>query len=122
MIQESEAIMIRSLAILMLATILTEVRGHFTMLLPGTSSAKKGEEVIILYQFGHPFEHQLFDAPPPARMVVLGPDGKSKSLTKTLDKIKVKGTDGKDVVAYRIRFTPELRGDFTFFLNTPPIC
>src|SRR3989442_642719 len=113
--------MSRFLAMLVLAMSLTEARGHFTMLLPSTSSGKKGEEVTILYQFGHPYEHQLFDAPPPAKLAVFGPDGKSRDLTKSMEKIKVKGADGKDVAAYRLRFTPAERGDYTFILNTPPI-
>src|SRR5262249_9363277 len=75
----------------------------------------------LLYQFGHPYEHQLFDAPPPARLTVFGPDGKSRDLTKSLEKIKVKGVDAKDVTAYRLRYTPAERGDYTFFLNTQPI-
>ncbi|HMF19734.1 MAG TPA: DUF4198 domain-containing protein [Gemmataceae bacterium] len=113
--------MSRFLAVLVLAMTLTEARAHFTMLLPSTPSAKKGEEVTILYQFGHPFEHQLFDAPPPARLILLEPGGKSRDLTKALEKIKVKGADGKEVAAYRLRFTPSERGDYTFVLNTPPI-
>ena len=30
-----------------------------------TARVKKGEAVTVLYQWGHPFEHQLFDAPSP---------------------------------------------------------
>jgi hypothetical protein len=33
---------------------------HFNMLLPDKPSAKKGEDVVITYQWGHPFELQLF--------------------------------------------------------------
>src|SRR5579859_5509546 len=121
MIDERKGNMTRFLAIFAVVMILTEARGHFTMLLPSTASGKKGEEVTILYQFGHPFEHQLFDAPPPARLVVLNPDGKTRDLTKALEKINVKGADGKQATAYRLRFTPSERGDFTFILNTPPI-
>ena len=113
--------MVRILAILVLALPLTEARAHFTMLLPNTASGKKGEEVTILYQFGHPFEHQLFDAPPPTRLLVLNPDGKTRDLTKSLEKTKVKGADGKDVAAYKLRFTPAERGDYKFVLTTPPI-
>jgi cobalt/nickel transport protein len=113
--------MSRFLAIIVLATTLTQARAHFTMLLPSTASGKKGEEVTIIYQFGHPFEHQLFDAPPPARLILLEPGGKSRDLTKSLEKIKVKGADGKEATAYRLRFTPESRMDYTFLLTTPPI-
>ena len=113
--------MVRILAILVLGLNLSAAQAHFTMLLPSTATGKKGEEVTILYQFGHPFEHQLFDAPPPAKLLLVEPGGKSRDLTKSLEKIKVKGADGKDVAAYRLRFTPKVRGDFTFILNTPPI-
>src|SRR5271166_1752509 len=93
--------------------------GHFNILLPQTASARKGDAVTFLYQFGHPFEHQLFDAPPPARVFVLAPDGKKTELGKTLEKVKVPG-DKKEVTAYRFRLTPDQRGDYTVLLQTPP--
>ena len=37
-------------------------QAHYNMLLPSSSWAKKGEVVTFTYQWGHPFEHQLFDA------------------------------------------------------------
>jgi cobalt/nickel transport protein len=120
-IERKANMMVRFLAILALAITLPAARGHFTMLLPSTPSGKKGEEVSLVYQFGHPYEQQLFDASPPARLVVLNPDGKSRDITKSLEKIKVKGALGKQVAAYRLRFTPDQRGDYTFILNTPPI-
>jgi cobalt/nickel transport protein len=117
--------MIRSMGRFMLVMAATvsvgaPAEGHFTMLLPQSPTAKKGEPVSITYQWGHPFEHQLFDAPPPDRLQVIGPDGKSRPLSKSLEKITVKG-EGKDVAAYQLRFTPKERGDYTFILNTPPI-
>jgi cobalt/nickel transport protein len=90
------------------------------MLLPQNASAKKGEAVTILYQWGHPFEHQLFDAPQPQSLVVLAPDGKRAELTDKLEKTTRKVGD-KEVTAYRLRFTPEQRGDHVFVLRTPPI-
>jgi len=89
------------------------------MLLPETPTAKKGVPVTLVYQWGHPFEHELFDAPPPARLAVIGPDGKEKDLTSALEKVKVVASEGKGVTAYRLRFTPEQRGDYTFVLITP---
>ena len=44
---------------------------HFNMLLPQTATAKKGEALTFTYQWGHPFEHQLFDAPSPQSLIVL---------------------------------------------------
>jgi cobalt/nickel transport protein len=93
---------------------------HFNMLLPTTPSAKKGEEVVFTYQWGHPFEHELFDAPAPESVTVLGPDGKTKDLAKALEKVSIPAGD-KKVTAYRFRFTPELRGDYIFLLQTPNI-
>ena len=96
-------------------------QAHYTMLLPESPSAKKGVAVTLIYQWGHPFEHQLFDTLPAARLVVFTPDGKDKDLTAVLEKVKVVAREGKGVTAYRLRFSPEQRGDYTFVLSTPPI-
>jgi uncharacterized GH25 family protein len=93
---------------------------HFNMLLPQSASAKKGEPVTLTYQWGHPFEHQLFDAPAPEEVAVRTPDGKRFDLTKSLEKIALPAGD-KKVTAYRLKFTPEQRGDYVFVLRTPPI-
>ena len=94
---------------------------HFNMLLPDKPSAKKGEEVVFLYQWGHPFEHELFDAPPPDAVTVHAPDGKTADLTKSLEKISVPAAESKTATAYQFRFTPDQRGDYVFLLRTPPI-
>jgi uncharacterized GH25 family protein len=94
--------------------------GHFNMLLPPTASAKKGEALTLTYQWGHPFEHQLFDAPQPLSLIVLAPDGKKTELTDKLERTQRRG-EQKEVTAYQLRFTPELRGDYVFVLQTPPI-
>lgn len=93
---------------------------HFNMLLPQTASAKKGETLTFTYQWGHPFEHQLFDAPQPESLVVLLPDGKRVELTDRLVKTPRKAGD-KEVTAYQLSFTPQQRGDHVFVLRTPPI-
>jgi cobalt/nickel transport protein len=105
------------LALLLLAP---AAPAHFNMLLPEAAYARKGEAVTLLYQWGHPFEHQLFDAPPPRAVFVLAPDGKRTDLAPSLEKVTVPG-EGKKVAAYRLRFTPPQRGDFVFVLETPPI-
>ena len=80
---------------------------HYNMLLPSKAIAEKGEKVSFVYQFGHPFEHELFDAPQPAKVEVILPDGKKIiDLTKKLEKFKKPGVDGKDVTAFRFDFTP----------------
>jgi cobalt/nickel transport protein len=106
---------------LLLAFLASPAWGHFNMLLPGTASAKKGEAVTFTYQWGHPFEHQLFDAPPPVSVAVLSPDGKKTDLTKSLTKTTVPAAEGKKVTAYQLKFTPDQRGDYVFVLQTPPI-
>src|SRR5262245_6855672 len=99
----------------------SSVSAHFTMLLPDSPNGAKGEPITLVYQWGHPFENQLFDAPPPARVTVLTPEGKTVDLGKSLEKIKKKSAEPKEAVAYAFTFTPETRGDFTFVVQTPPI-
>ena len=91
------------------------------MLLPEKASVKKDEAVTLTYQWGHPFEHQLFDAPAPEKLTVLAPDGKATDLTKSLEKTTVPAAEGKKVTAYQLKFTPEQRGDYVFLLQTRPI-
>ena len=93
---------------------------HFNMLLPEKASAKRGEAVTIVYQWGHPFEHQLFDAPSPESLSVRTPENKFVDLTKAWQKTTLPASD-KKVTAYRLAFTPEQRGDFVFVLKTPAI-
>lgn len=108
-------------SLLCLAVSISPVQAHYTMLLPETASAKKGVPVTLVYQWGHPYEHQLFDAPPAARLVVFSPDGKEQEVASALEQVKVVAGEGKGVSAFRLRFTPENRGDYTFVLSTPPI-
>ena len=104
-----------------LAAVALPAQAHFNMLMPQNPSAKKGEEVVFVYQWGHPYEHQLFDAPLPDVVSVVAPDGKTADLTKSLEKTSVPAGEGKTVTAYQFRFTPDQRGDFVFLLRTPPI-
>jgi cobalt/nickel transport protein len=94
---------------------------HYSMLLPDKASAKKDEAVTLTYQFGHPFEHQLFDAPAPESLTVRAPDGKTTDLTKSLEAVKVPAGEGKTVTAYRLKFTPDQRGDYVFLLRGAPV-
>jgi uncharacterized GH25 family protein len=108
------------LVILGLACLASAGRAHFHILLPEKPSVKKGEEVAITLRFGHPFEHQLFDAPAPRSLVVLTPGGKKVDLTRKLEKGTVSGDKEKKVTAYRLRYTPEERGDHVFVLVSSP--
>jgi cobalt/nickel transport protein len=87
------------------------------MLLPEAAAVKRGEQVLFVYQWGHPFEHELFNAPEPHSVFALAPDGKRIDLGKALEKVP-----GRKETAYGFRFKPEQRGDFVFMLSTPPIC
>src|SRR5437879_5655508 len=97
------------------------VQAHYSMLLPRSVSARRGQPVTILFQWGHPFEHQLANAAPPSRLTALSPSGKRADLTKTLEEVAVAGPDGKKVRAFQFQFTPEERGDFVFALHGSPI-
>src|SRR5437660_12159812 len=72
-------------------------RAHYNMLLPDTASAKRGNIVAFWYQWGHRFEHQLFDAAAPRAVSVLHPDAKKSDATDTIDKRSVPAADGKGV-------------------------
>jgi len=109
------------LAAVLFAASAAPVGAHYNILLPDRHSVKKDEAVTLTYQWGHPFEHQLFDAPAPEKLTVLSPDGKATDLTKSLEKTSVPATEGKKVTAYQLKFTPEQRGDYVFVLQTPPI-
>lgn len=96
---------------------------HYNMLLPDKPWAQKDEKVVFTYQFGHPFEHELFDAPKPASLMVHLPGGKLEKIDvdKTLTKIEVPGADGKKVAAWRFDYTPTERGDHVFLMRTARI-
>jgi cobalt/nickel transport protein len=108
--------------LVLLCTTATSV-AHYNMLLPDKAWAQKGEKVTFTYQFGHPFEHELFDAPKPASLLVLLPSGKHAVLDveKTLRKIERPGADGKRVTCWQFDYTPAERGDHVFVLKTPTI-
>jgi uncharacterized GH25 family protein len=109
-----------ALVLTALVLLVRPLPAHFHMLLPEPASAQRGKPVTILFQWGHPFEHQLFDAPAPQSVVVLAPDGRRTDLTKSLEKITVPAGE-KKAAAYRLRFTPEQRGDFVVVLNSRPV-
>ena len=96
---------------------------HYNMLLPDKPWANKDEKVTFTYQFGHPFEHELFDAPKPVALVVITPKGKKETLDidKTLTPIKKDGADGRKVIAWQFTYAPAERGDYTFVLKTARI-
>jgi cobalt/nickel transport protein len=96
-------------------------RAHFNMLLPHAASIKRGDPITLTYQWGHPFEHQLFPARAPLGLAAYSPDGKRVDQMAALEKVAGTTNDTTTPVTYRFRFTPEARGDYLFVLNTPPI-
>lgn len=107
-----------ALSVLLLAN--TASFAHYNMLFPDKPWANKEEKVTFTYQFGHPFEHELSDAPRPEEIVVLGPKGKIERLDvkKLLTPIMKDGADGKKVTAWQFPYTPPQRGDFYVALKT----
>ncbi len=104
------------LVVLGLACLGPASQGHYHIFLPNHASVKKDEEVVLTLRFGHPFEHQIFDASAPEHVTLVTPDGKKSDLTDQLEKITVKGDKDKDVTAYRLRYKPATRGDHVFVL------
>jgi uncharacterized GH25 family protein len=91
------------------------------MLFPQAAFVEKGQEVVVRYQWGHPFEHQLFNAPDPQRLMVLGPDGQKTDLTAKLEKIVQPSGAQEKIMTFQLRYRPDQRGDYLFVLTTPPI-
>src|SRR3954468_23185990 len=85
--------------------------GHFGILLPQVSSAERDKPVSFLYQWGHPFEHELFNTEKPEGLVVVAPDGTRTDLGNGLTRRTVKTPEGKEVTAYGFAYTPTQRGD-----------
>ena len=93
---------------------------HFQMLLPEKASVKRGETVVVHYRWGHPFEHQLFDAPAPETVFSVSPEGQKTDLTGNLQKAQELSGE-KKAATYRLSITPAQRGDHLLTLSTPPI-
>ncbi len=105
------------LALALCGLLAASARAHFNMLMPETASGRKGDAVTLIYRWGHPFEHQLFDAPEPQALSVRGPDGKQTDLAKSW-KSHLDGISTRD---WSVDFTPPARGDYVFVVKTPPI-
>jgi cobalt/nickel transport protein len=94
---------------------------HFLIQLPEAESGQREQPVAVICQWGHPFEHQLFDTPKPESAVAFDPEGKRFELTKSLEKIEVLGDGGKYVTAWKFSYRPERRGDHTLVVTAPPL-
>jgi cobalt/nickel transport protein len=109
------------LAFLSMVLAASTARAHFPMLFPATPSGQREQAVSVIFQWGHPFEHQLFDAPKPESAAVFDPEGKRIDLSKSLEKVEVAGDGGKKVTAWKCSFTPQRRGDYTLVFIAAPI-
>ncbi len=110
-----------TLSSLVFALLASPASAHYQMLLPDKPALKKGETVTITYQWGHPFEHQLFDAPKPTGFVVVPPGGKPIELFTRLEAVELPAAEGKKIKAWRVQYTPQERGDHVFLLHAAPI-
>lgn len=111
--------MLRALVGLLLVA--SAASAHYHMLLPGKHSVKAEEEVTFTYQFGHPFEHELFDTAEPEAVYVIAPDGTRTDLKPGLKKVAVDGVEGKKVTGWTFAFTPPKRGDYTVVAVSPAV-
>jgi cobalt/nickel transport protein len=95
--------------------------GHYHMLLPEQASVEKGAGLLVRFQWGHPFEHQLFDAARPQSLVVLTPDGGKIDLTRELSDEMTPAGEGETVRTFRLPYKPTQRGDHVFLLRAAPV-
>jgi cobalt/nickel transport protein len=110
-----------SFVVLLLAVATSSADGHYHMLLPEQPAVEKGANLQVRFQWGHPFEHQLFDASPPQALVVLTPDGAKADLTNELTEVKTPAAQGKSVRAFQVPYKPTQRGDHVFLLRAAPV-
>jgi uncharacterized GH25 family protein len=108
----------RTLSTIALLVLASTGQAHYHMLIPDKPSAKKGEPVTVTFQFGHPFEGELSDMLPPLRVTLYGLGEAGTDVTKKLEKVALKGPKGKDVDAYRLKFTPDDRGDYVIEMTS----
>ncbi|MEZ6140546.1 MAG: DUF4198 domain-containing protein [Zavarzinella sp.] len=90
------------------------------MLLPSSTSGKKGESMKISYSYGHPYEHQTYPASAPAKTVLVMPDGSVKAM-ENWQEINIAGEGEEKVNAFQLELTPPARGDYTLIVTSPPI-
>ncbi len=94
---------------------------HFHMLFPESPSSTTDKPVTFVFQWGHPFEHEMFDTAKPEKLIMVSPDRQQTVLTGALAKTSIKGADNKDVTAYQFSFTPEKRGDYACVALAAPV-
>ena len=109
----------RTLSAFALLLLASASQAHYHMLIPDKPSAKKGEEVTVTFQFGHPFECELSNMLAPHQVVLYSLGLGGTDVTKKLEKVSLKGAKGK-VDGYRLKFTPDKRGDYVIEMISAP--
>ena len=109
----------RRLSALALLLLASASQAHYHMLIPDKPSAKKGEEVTVTCQFGHPFESELSDMLPPQRVMLHSHGRRGIDVTNKLEKVSLEGVKGR-VDGYRLKFTPDQRGDYVIEMISAP--
>lgn len=99
-----------SLAALAALAVAVPAAAHFTVLIAEPPAVARGERTVLRTFFGHPFEHELADAAPPARVTVVTPDGARVDATKQVRTEERSNADGR-VRTYTLDHTPDVRGD-----------
>jgi cobalt/nickel transport protein len=98
---------------------------HYHMLLPESASPALNRKTQFVFQWGHPFEHELFDASKPEEVFVVSPSGKRSDLSKNLESITVGAGGNKEVKAWRFSFASAGQGkdvelgDYVFAARAP---
>ncbi|RME71286.1 MAG: DUF4198 domain-containing protein [Planctomycetota bacterium] len=107
--------------VVVLFVAVSAARAHFTIVLPDASSVRKGDTVRLDMQFGHPFEHELADMPPPARLALRSPTGTIRELTNAVSLYRTLPLGSGKARTYRARWQPDVRGDWLVDLRTAPM-
>jgi uncharacterized GH25 family protein len=98
---------------------IVSAHAHYHMLLAGRPAVKAGEKVTVTYQFGHPFESQLFNTDKPEKATLYSPEGEA---TDVLEKfLKGQGPGDTKLTLYTFAFEPAKRGDYTLVVEAPPV-
>ncbi len=87
---------------------------HYHALVPSDYDqwrARKMEKVQMRLWWGHGYEHIWFDAARPASLTAILPDGQKTDLLDKLEKDRVKAVSGEKRLAYKLSYTPSVRGD-----------
>jgi len=94
-------------------------RAHYHLLLPAKPSGEPDQPIRVTFAWGHPFEHQLFDAVKPARLIVIARDVAVTDLTRGVTSTRFGGKSGP--AAFAVSFTPARRGDHVLVAEAQPV-